>query len=194
MGGDGAGLRDMRSNSVQCCFQPAQSRAGVLVFRHEPLDYRLCNLTAASAQVRRTSSRISRMIRLAPAVVIHSAADARAVLALGRPVTLVSAAGAALFMGAGWWVAMMGRMRSEYPDAAFVDLLDCGDAPGRAAEALRAGQRHLVLQPEPPALFERVRLMAEEVGAVVLPAMPETLDLARPGARRQLADWLAAPA
>jgi hypothetical protein len=133
------------------------------------------------------------MIGLAPAVVIHNIEDARLVLALDRPATLVSAPGAALFAGAGWWVALMAVIRAEYPARIFDDLLDCGDAPGRAAEALRAGQRLLVLQSAQPAVFERVRLMAVELGAVVLPAMPEAIDLARPGASRHLGEWLDRP-
>ena len=131
------------------------------------------------------------MIRLAPAVMIHSAADARCALAPGLPVTLVSAPGAALYAGAAWWTALIAAARSAHPGSAFDDLLDCGDAPGRAAEALRAGQRGLVLRPVPPGGYERVRLMAEAMGAVLLPNMPEALDLSRRGAARGLADWLA---
>jgi hypothetical protein len=130
------------------------------------------------------------MIRLAPAVVVHSAEDVRAALGHGLPVTLVSASGAALYAGAAWWIALMTAARTENPGRLFADILDCGDAPGRAAEALRLGQRRLVLHPVPPAMFDRVRLMAEELGAAVLPTMPEALDLARPGAARRLAAWL----
>jgi hypothetical protein len=132
------------------------------------------------------------MVRPAPAVIIHSIVDARSALAPGLPVTLVSAPGAALYAGAGWWVALMAAVRSEHPGRDFQDILDCGDAPGRAAEALRAGQRCLVLLPVPPGSYERVRLMAVDLGAVLLPAMPDALDLARPAERRRLRDWLAA--
>lgn len=132
------------------------------------------------------------MIRRPPAVVVHGLADARDALAPGLPVTLVSAPGAALYAGAGWWTALMAAARAEHPDRSFDDLLDCGDAPGRAAEALRAGQRLIVLRGVTPALHERVRLMAEALGAVLLPEMPEALDLARPSARRRLSGWLGA--
>ncbi len=44
---NGARFRDLSGNSVECRFKAAQSRAGVLVFRHEPLVYRLCNLTGS---------------------------------------------------------------------------------------------------------------------------------------------------
>jgi hypothetical protein len=129
-------------------------------------------------------------MRLAPAVIVHSATDARRTLGLGAAVTLVSAPGAALYAGAGWWVALMAAARADHPGRNFDDVLDCADAPGRAAEALRAGQRRLVLCGATPALFERVRLMAEALGAEVLPEMPEALDLARPGAAQRLGDWL----
>jgi hypothetical protein len=131
------------------------------------------------------------MLRLAPAVIIHGIADARTALAPLRPVTLVSAPGAALYAGAGWWTALMAAVRSTDPTRQFADILDCGDAPGRAAEALRAGQRHLVLSPAWPAGYARVRLMAEALGAVLLPDMPPAFDLARRGAARRLAAWLA---
>jgi hypothetical protein len=131
------------------------------------------------------------MIRRVPAVMIHGLADARIALAPGLPVTLVSAPGAALYAGAGWWTALLAAVRAEHSGRAFEDILDCGDAPGRAAEALRAGQRHLVLHAAPPGSYERVRLMAVELGAVLRPTMPEALDLSQPGARRRLAGWLA---
>jgi hypothetical protein len=133
------------------------------------------------------------MIRLAPAVMIHGAADARMALAPRLPVTLVSAPGAALYAGAGWWTALIAAARSAHPGLVFDDLLDCGDAPGRAAEALRAGQRGLVLRPVSPAAYERVRLMAEALGAVLRPDMPEALDLSRRGAARRLPGWLHGP-
>ena len=79
-----------------------------------------------------------------PVVVVHGLADARAVLAAGRPVTLLSASGAALFAGCGWWRALVGRARAEFPAVAVDDILDCADAPGLALGAFRIGQRCIV--------------------------------------------------
>jgi hypothetical protein len=132
------------------------------------------------------------VIGRAPAVIIHGAEDGRRALALDLPVTLCSAPGAALYAGAGWWCAMMALLRAERPARAFEDILDCGDVPGRAAEALRAGQRLLVLDGAAPAMADRVRRMALECGATVLAAMPPALDLAQRGALRRLPAWLAA--
>ena len=77
--------------------------------------------------------------------------DARAVLAIGRSVTLLSAPGAALFAGCGWWRAVIERARGEFPGVPIDDILDCADAPGLALGALRIGQRRLVLARPRPA-------------------------------------------
>jgi predicted nicotinamide N-methyase len=131
------------------------------------------------------------MMGWSPLVIIHSAEDARRALAVGLPVTLGSAPGAALYAGAGWWCALMRQMRDAHPDRVFNDILDCGDAPGRAAEALRRGARTLVLADAPPAMADAVGRLAVAYGARVLPAMPPALDLAQHGSARRLVAWLA---
>ncbi len=119
-----------------------------------------------------------------PAVIIHGLDDARAALAPGRPVTLLSAPGAAIYAGAGWWRALIQAASPAHPD-----ILDCGTAAGRALEALRAGQKTLILRAPAPILAE-VTALARTHGATVLSHAPPSLDLAAPGARRQLAGWL----
>lgn len=125
---------------------------------------------------------------LPPAVVVHQLSDARAALRPGRPVTLLSAPGAASYAGCGWWRALVGQALAEAGRDA-PDVLDCADAAGRAVEALRAGCRCLVLAPDVP-VFTEVTARAAALGAVVLPARPPALDLAGPGARRRLDAWL----
>ena len=128
-----------------------------------------------------------------PVVIVHRAEDARRALAVGLPVTLGSAPGAALYAGAGWWCALMRQARADHPDRVFDDILDCGDATGRAAEALRAGARLLVLADAPPLTAAALGRLATAYGATVLPAMPASLDLAQHGAARRLRAWLGAP-
>jgi len=124
-----------------------------------------------------------------PAVVIHSLADARTVLALGRPVTLISATGAALYAGCGWWRALIERARTEYRDAAIDDILDCADASGLALGALRIGQRRIILNAAAPG-WASVDAIATSLGAQVLTLRPHSLDMADRAAARRLADWL----
>ena len=130
-------------------------------------------------------------MELPPAVVVHGLPDALAALRQGRPVTLLSAPGAASFAGVLWWRALVEAARRAGPDAGMTDVLDCADAPGRAMAALREGQRLLVLDARAPG-FAAVRDAAATLGATVLPERPAALDLAEPGAARQLRAWLAA--
>ena len=128
---------------------------------------------------------------LPPAVIIHGLADARAALAAGQPVTLLSAPGAASYAGCGWWRAVVAAAAAGYPGIDAPDVLDCADAPGRALEALSLGCRWLVLHPCPA--WAGVAARAGAQGAVLLDRAPPALDLGQPGAARHLAAWLAVP-
>ena len=121
------------------------------------------------------------------AVIIHSLADARTALAPGLPVTLLSAPGAASYAGAGWWCALIEAAAPDCPN-----ILDCGTAAGRALEALRVGQKTVILR-APAAMFAEAAVLARAHGATLLSQAPASLDLARPGALRRLAEWLARP-
>ena len=125
----------------------------------------------------------------APAVTVHGLDHVRQALRPGLPVVLLSAEGAALFMGCGWWIALITAARADFPATPATDLLDCADAPGRAMEALRAGQGALVLDPACPA-FAAVRCAAAARSAIVLPQRPVSLDMADRGAERKLLAWL----
>ena len=128
-------------------------------------------------------------MKLPPAVIVHGLPDARAALRPGRPVTLLSARGAALYAGCLWWRELVAAARAACPATPAQDVLDCADAPGAAMAALRAGQRLLVLDAACPA-FAAVLGAASTLGAVVLAQAPPALDLAERGARRALARWL----
>ena len=141
--------------------------------------------------------------RGAPAVVAHTPGQARAALELagaGRGVVLLSAPGAAGNMGAAWFLALVAQALDGFEAGGDVPrhlaVLDCGDAPGFALSALRAGVRCLVLDPAVPA-FPAVAAAAAEVGAEVWAERPPALDLGRidlRGAggrgRERLAEWL----
>ena len=117
-------------------------------------------------------------------VMVHGLADVRVALAVGRPLTLLSAPGAAQYMGCLWWRELLRAASFDGPA-----LLDCADAPGRALEALMLGLTGLVLT-APPAAFTVVAQLARAQGAVLLERAPPALDLGQPGAKRRLAAWL----
>jgi hypothetical protein len=123
-----------------------------------------------------------------PAVIIHGLADARAAVAPGRPVTLLSAPAAALYAGCLWWRSLVDLVRRD----AVVDLLDCADGSGQAMAALRSGVHNLVLWPEAPG-WDAVAEIAGTLGGCVLKEAPLALDMAQRGAVRRLEAWLAHP-
>lgn len=135
-----------------------------------------------------------------PVVVVHDAAGAAAALALAGPrgVLLLSAPGAAAGLGPAWFLGMVARAAAgqALTPGPVEAALDCGDAPGHALAALRAGARLLVLDGACPA-HAAVAAAAAERGARVLPARPAPaldlrgIDPARPGGRARLAAWLA---
>jgi hypothetical protein len=127
---------------------------------------------------------------LPPAVVVHGLSDALAALRPGRPVTLLSARGAAVYAGALWWRELIAAARAACPATDACDVLDCADAPGQAMAALRVGQRLIVLDPS-CAAFTAVEAAARTLGGRVMPSPPPSLDLGSVGARRRLARWLA---
>jgi len=118
------------------------------------------------------------------AVIVHGLADARAVLAVGRPVTFLSAPGAALFGGCLWWRELMAAA-----GVTGVSLLDCADAPGRAVEAIRLGLPGIVFTGE-AFLRAAIEEVAAPGGAVVLGRAPPALDMGVRGAARDLLGWL----
>jgi hypothetical protein len=124
-----------------------------------------------------------------PAVVVHGLADARTALAVGRPVTLLSGPGAALYAGCGWWRSLVAGARAEYGVIPIEDILDCADASGLALGALRLGQHRLVLTPDAPG-WSSVAAIAASLGGEILTSRPPALDMAERGAARRLRDWL----
>ncbi len=137
---------------------------------------------------------------LPPLLVVHDAADLRTAMDAAMSARLprlgvLSAPSAGCFLGAPWWRALVALAApSPVPPGgetlALIDILDCGDAAGRALEALRLGQRVLVLERACPQ-FPAVRERAASLGATILGERPPGLDLSERGASRRIAAWLA---
>jgi hypothetical protein len=108
---------------------------------------------------------------LYPAVVVQSLADAHRALAAGQPVTLLSAPGAGLYAGCGWWRAVVEAARAAHPEVPCMDILDCADGSGQALAALRIGVTRLVLWVDAPGRDAVVAIAAAQ-GGFVLAAPP----------------------
>lgn len=131
-----------------------------------------------------------------PAVTVHAAAEAALALALAgeRGVLLLSAPGAAGFLGPAWFLGIVAAARAAAPGVPHKAVLDCADSPGQALGALRAGLRDLVLARD-CAAFAAVAAAAVEAGGRIRAVRPPSLDLGRldlgrVGARAKLAAWL----
>jgi len=117
----------------------------------------------------------------AAAIVVHERAQAEAALALaeklGVPVALWSPPGAAAYMGAAYFQAMLADALNAHPGAVVTPVLDCGERAGDARGALRQGIKAVCFQGTPK-VAAKLRDMARQRGAMVLEARPEALDLA----------------
>lgn len=114
---------------------------------------------------------------------VHGLAQAAQALALHRPVTLLSAPGAACAWGCLWWHSLL--IEGGYTGPA---LLDCSTSPGRAVEALELGLKGVILAPCP--VWPDLKALALHKQALLLPAAPVALDLGQKHAERQLNAWL----
>jgi hypothetical protein len=114
--------------------------------------------------------------RSMPQVVVHHLEQARGALAaaaeMGCAIRLRSAPGAAAYAGVGYLEALGKAVGHEI-------LIDCGDDPGIAMAALRAGCRRLAFSGA-AATARRLGEMAEQAGAILVHerSAPDALELA----------------
>ncbi|MSO81117.1 MAG: hypothetical protein EXQ97_05755 [Alphaproteobacteria bacterium] len=126
--------------------------------------------------------------RAPPAIIIHSLAQAvatlRAAEAAGRPVAVLSPAGAALHAGPGWWREVERAARAAVPAADAVFVLDCADRPGVAMAALRTGVGVIALTARPEVRRAIAAIAAASGARLARTGRRGALDLAgqrRPG-------------
>jgi hypothetical protein len=106
-----------------------------------------------------------------PAVIVHALVHARAATAVRPDVLLLSAPGAGIYAGAGWFAALVRAADGR------ACVLDCGDDAGAVLAAFRAGIPAAVFT-GPAAMADRLAAVAQDCGARVLAAPPPALDLA----------------
>ena len=103
-------------------------------------------------------------------IVVHSLDHARAAVAaaaaLGVPLTLMSAPGAAGYAGPLWFKALVAEATRDCPDLGVSAVLDCGDEPGTVLAALRAGIKQVRFA-GPEAARARLAAIAQELGATI---------------------------
>jgi hypothetical protein len=116
-----------------------------------------------------------RGVRVRDAAEARLALQVAARLRLPFPVPLVSAAGAAAWLGAPLFLAILAEAASAVPGALPFAVLDCGDAPGLALAALGLPLGAVILEPGPA--FAAVAAAAAEAGTPLWPAAPPCLEL-----------------
>ena len=113
------------------------------------------------------------------ALVIHGIDDALQAVAasrdLDRPVTLISAPGAAAYAGPLWFKALIEQARAAAPDTKVSGVLDCADDAGHAMAALRAGIEAIVFTGD-DGVADKLSAMAEATGAHVQRIRPPCCD------------------
>ncbi|HEV7370911.1 hypothetical protein [Arenibaculum sp.] len=120
-------------------------------------------------------------IRTDRAIRVHALDEARAAAAaaaaLGMPLLIVSGRGAGRYAGAGWFRALVERLRAEFPGLSVTAVLDCADSPGAALAALREGVGDVALD-GPPDVVGRVAGIAAALGARIHPPVESAFEIA----------------
>ena len=131
------------------------------------------------------------------AIIVRDLDEARvafgAAAELGVPLAVISAPGAALYQGVGYFAALIEAARAEFPTVAATAILDCGDAPGLALAAFRHGVAAVRVE-APPKARARIADIAAQSGAALVTGRLATLDLAgRREPHEACLAWLAKP-
>lgn len=104
-------------------------------------------------------------------VVIHSLDQARDALAVAnteQPVSLISPPGAAGLQGIGWWQALSWILGAEFPQLKVETILDCGDSPGLALAAIRAGIPVVQVSDVSPPVLVSLKDIGRQAGVRVI--------------------------
>ncbi|WP_141325418.1 hypothetical protein [Acetobacter orleanensis] len=94
------------------------------------------------------------------------------------PFGFLSAPGAACFMGAPWWQALI-RQLEQASGCAYFHVLDCGTSVGHAALARTQGQKSVILEGE----AERIAaagVLYQTSGGLLFSVRPPSFDLTGP--------------
>jgi len=129
-----------------------------------------------------------------PFVIVHNIGHARDCVAmtqkLGRPVTLISPPGAVASMGPDVFLEIIAQACDDAPQEAITAVMDCGNDPGQALAALRAGCNAIRLDAD-AGVLSKLRDMAGSKDAVLDGTPLALFDMAEPTATPDaLQRWL----
>jgi fructose/tagatose bisphosphate aldolase len=106
-----------------------------------------------------------------PAIIVHSLDHTVAALKTFRDAAtsgfVLSQPGAGAGIGAAVFKAMIDEARKHVPEASFTAVLDCGENPGHALAAIRAGAEAIVFEGSPEAC-SRITNIANQDNCQVL--------------------------
>jgi hypothetical protein len=115
-----------------------------------------------------------------PCITVHSLDHARAALdaaaRAGVGITLLSAPGAAAYLGPGWFVQMLAQLGDAERAALEQAYLDCGPRPGDVLAGFRAGVPGVIFTGRGD-VADKLRALAEANGVAFRTKRPEALDL-----------------
>lgn len=114
------------------------------------------------------------------AIVFHSIEHLNAALTAaqetGVELTLLTAPGAAAYLGAGWFREAVAAALAAHPDTRATMLLDCGERPGDALAAFRAGVPGVIFTGRAD-VADKLEHLARAHGAVFRRNRPAAHDL-----------------
>ncbi len=133
----------------------------------------------------------------ARAIIVHSLDQARtamaAAAALGVPLTLASAPGAAAYLGPGWFRKMTAIAAQEYPQVPLTAVLDCGGKAGHALAALSAGVLFIRFTGRKAVAAKLAEIAAVQGGALITGRLRALDLLDEPDPAAACRKWLARP-
>ncbi len=114
------------------------------------------------------------------AVIIHdrdtAVAALRAARTAGVSVMLISAPGAAHYLGAMAFRTIVDEARAQVPGTQSLAVLDCGDAPGHVLAAFRHGIEAVTID-APSSVIQRLAEIADQWGSRLVPPPTTALDI-----------------
>lgn len=116
-----------------------------------------------------------------PLIRVHDAAQATAAVTAaaeaGRPLDLLSAAGAPAFQGRRWFRDVVAEAARSHPAATITAIVDCADAPGHALACLEDGAEGVAVSGLAATATARLAAIAEDLGVRLLVDAAPDLDL-----------------